>query len=78
MKRMTFTSSVPSHMYDGLHLLERMCCLRLIGVQQSSINENDDFLLVGVQSCVCRSSSSQTFVLASPRQCPTTMCPIPL
>jgi hypothetical protein len=34
MKRMTFTSSIPSHVYTGLHLLERLCCLHLVGAQQ--------------------------------------------
>jgi hypothetical protein len=58
MKMMTFASLVPSHVYASLHLLERMCRLRLIGAQQCSINENDDFHLVGAHSCVCRSSSS--------------------
>jgi hypothetical protein len=45
MKRMTFTSSVPSHVYDGHHLLERMCRLRLINAQWCSINEKDGFRL---------------------------------
>jgi hypothetical protein len=30
---MTFASSVPSHVYVGLHLLERMYRLRLVGAQ---------------------------------------------
>jgi hypothetical protein len=58
MKMMTFASSVPCHVYACLHLLERMCRLRLVGTQRCSINEEDDFCLVGTQSCVPRSSSS--------------------
>jgi hypothetical protein len=34
MKRMTYASSVPSHVYVGVHLLERMCHLRLVSAQQ--------------------------------------------
>jgi hypothetical protein len=37
MKRMTFALSVPSHVYANLHLLERLCCLRLVGTQWCSI-----------------------------------------
>jgi hypothetical protein len=58
IKMITFASSVSSHIYAGLHLLEWMCRLRLVGAQQCSVNEKDDFHLVGAQSCVCRSSSS--------------------
>jgi hypothetical protein len=47
MKRMTFASSVSSHMYDGLHLFEQMCHLCLVGTQRCSINEEDDFCLIG-------------------------------
>jgi hypothetical protein len=45
MKMMTFTSSVPSHVYTGLHLLEQMCRLRLVSAQRCSINENNNFTL---------------------------------
>jgi hypothetical protein len=58
MKRMTFALSVPSHVYASIHLLERMCHLRLVSAQRCSINEDDDFCLVGVQSCVAAWSSS--------------------
>jgi len=37
MKRMTFTSSVPSHVYAGLHQLERKCRLCLVGAQQQCV-----------------------------------------
>jgi hypothetical protein len=47
MKMITFTSSVPSYVYAGLHLLEWMCHLCLVGAQRCSINEDDDFHLVG-------------------------------
>jgi hypothetical protein len=77
MKRMTFASSVPSHVYTGLHLLERMCHLLLISAQRCLINEEDDFRLVGAHSCVRRSSSSQTDLWPSPRRCPATTCSTP-
>jgi hypothetical protein len=47
MKMMTFTSSVPSHVYVGIHLLKRMCHLHLVGAQWYSIIEEDDFRLAG-------------------------------
>jgi hypothetical protein len=34
MKRMAFTSSMPSHVYASLHLLKRLCCLRLVSARQ--------------------------------------------
>jgi hypothetical protein len=37
MKMMTFALSVPSQMYAGLHLLEQLCLLRLIGAQQQCV-----------------------------------------
>ena len=37
MKRMTFASSVPSHVYAGLHQLERKCRLCLVGAQQQCV-----------------------------------------
>jgi hypothetical protein len=58
MKMMTFASSVPSHVYVDLHLLKQMCRLQLVDVQRCSINEKDDFDLVGAQSYVYRSSST--------------------
>jgi hypothetical protein len=58
MKRMIFTSSVPSHVYTDLHLLKRMCRLHLVGVQWCLINKKDDFHLVVAQSYARRSSPS--------------------
>jgi hypothetical protein len=63
MNRMTSASSGPSHVYAGLHLLERLCRLCLIGAQRCSINEKDDFHLVCAQPYVRRSSSTRTVVL---------------
>ena len=37
MKRMTFASSVPSHVYASLHQLERNCRLCLVGAQQQCV-----------------------------------------
>jgi hypothetical protein len=37
MKRMTFALSVPIHVYVGLHLLKRICGLRLVGAQQQHV-----------------------------------------
>jgi hypothetical protein len=34
MKMMTFASSVPSHVYANLHILEQLYCLPLVGAQQ--------------------------------------------
>jgi hypothetical protein len=39
-------------------------------------DEDDDFHLVCVQSCVCQSSSTQTNMLPSPRQCLVVFDPI--
>jgi hypothetical protein len=58
MMRMTFASTVLSHVYTGLHLLKRMCRLRLVGAERCLINEEDDFCLVNTQSYVPRSLSS--------------------
>jgi hypothetical protein len=63
MKRMTFASSGSSQVYAGLYLLEQLCCLHLVGAQRCSINETDDFHLVGAQPYVRRSSSTRTVVL---------------
>jgi hypothetical protein len=37
MKKMTFVLLVPSHVYSGLHLLERMRRLCLVGAQQQYV-----------------------------------------
>jgi hypothetical protein len=63
MKMMPFASSGPNHVYACLHLLERLCRLCLVGAQRCSINEKDDFRLVGAQPYVRRSSSTRTVVL---------------
>jgi hypothetical protein len=34
------------------------------------VDEEDDFRLIGAQSCVRRSSSTLMYVLPSPRRCP--------
>jgi hypothetical protein len=53
MKEMSFASSIPGHESVSLHLLERTCCLRLVGAQQRCVrsrlhktrrwNNNDKF-----------------------------------
>jgi hypothetical protein len=78
MKKMNFALSVPSHVYVGLHLLERMCRLRLVGAQWCSVNEKYDFRLISAQSCILLFSSTRTDVLPSPHRCLAMMYPIPL
>jgi hypothetical protein len=48
MKRMTFTLSVLSHVYTNLHILERLCCLRLIGVRQYVQSRHNERHVSGV------------------------------
>jgi hypothetical protein len=48
MKRMTFASSVPSQVYADFHLLERLCCLRLIGARQYLRSHHNEKRVGGV------------------------------
>jgi hypothetical protein len=48
MKKMTFTSSVPSHVYVDLHLLKRLCCLRVIGARQYVQSHHNERCVSGI------------------------------
>jgi hypothetical protein len=64
--RVTLVLSKPSHYSDIATLdVNRMC-----------VDEEDDFRLVGAQSCVRQSSSTRTKMSHSPRRCPAMFDPV--